>query len=546
MRALQWSLGVLAFTVVVVAFSSGPDPGFTGAPGESTCTVCHSGRVNPDDRGKVRLEDLPNGYIPGEQYILKLSVLHPDPDRRRWGFQMTALTDLGNAPAGEFPVVGNRGLVDPTWTQRKIGGPGGRRQYMSHTAESTADLSRRGGDSWLIAWEAPSADIGGLAFYAAGNAADGDRTPAGDKIFTGVFPIPGALRLLPEEAFAVPFSSPITALAWDDFDRDGFPDLFLIGEGRYSLFRNERGKLVDVSKASGIPRLGSGRAAAWGDFNGDGWPDLYIVNEGQDFLLRNEGDGTFREIARSAGIVETASGRAAAWGDFDGDGRLDLYVVNDGQDALYRNVGDEMFAPLDPISAGLAEDAPGRAAAWGDFDGDGRLDLYVANEGPDALYRNLGGGRFQDVASSAGIRREGISTAVAWFEFDGDGRPDLFVVREGQDIVYRNRGDGTFEVVDPNGAGYANEGTEGVLAVADFDGDGRHDVFVAKAGAVFLFRNRGNGTFGRVVGRPGFDVRPVPSPRGAAWIDSDGDGRMDLFLAGSDGTHALYRGKIGR
>ncbi len=545
MRALQWSLGVLAFTGVVVAFSNGPDPGFTGAPGESTCAVCHSGLVNPDDRGKVRLEDLPNGYIPGEQYLLKLSVLHPDPDRRRWGFQMTALTDLGNAPAGEFPVVGNRGLADPMRTQRKIGGPDGRRQYMSHTAESTADLSRRGGDSWRIAWEAPPMDMGSITFYAVGNAANGDRTLSGDKIFTGRFSIPGALRLLPEEAFAVPFSSPITALAWDDFDRDGFPDLFLIGEGQYFLFRNERGKLVDVTEASGIPRLGSGRAAAWGDFNSDGRPDLYIVNEGQDFLLRNEGDGTFREIARSAGIVETASGRAAAWGDFDGDGRLDLYVVNDGQDALYRNVGDEMFAPLDPISAGLAEDAPGRAAAWGDFDGDGRLDLYVANEGPDALYRNLGGGRFQDVASAAGIHRGGISTAVAWFEFDGDGRPDLFVVREGQDIVYRNRGDGTFEVVDPNRAGYANDGTEGVLAVADFDGDGRHDVFVAKAGAVFLFRNRGDGTFGRIVGRAGFDVAPVLFPRGAAWIDSDGDGRMDLFLASSDGTHALYRGKIG-
>jgi len=544
MRALLWGIGVLACGVIAFAFSAGPDPGFTGAPGERTCTVCHSGLVNPDDRGKIQLEGLPAGYIPGERYILELSVRHPDPDRRRWGFQLTALALLGNAPAGEFPVHGgNRGLVDPIRTQRKIGGSG--RQYMSHTAESTEDLSRRGGDRWRIAWDAPSMAIGGIAFYAAGNAANGDRTPLGDKIFTGVFRVSDALRLVPEEAFAAPFASPITALAWGDFDGDGFPDLFLIGEGHYVLFRNERGKLVDVTEASGIPRRGPGRAAAWGDFNGDGRLDLYVVNEGQDFLLRNEGDGTFREVARSAGIIEMASGRAAAWGDFDGDGRLDLYVVNDGQDILYRNMGDETFAALDPLVAGLAENARGRSAAWGDFDGDGRLDLYVANEGSDALYRNLGGGKFHNVASSAGIRHEGISTAVAWFEFDGDGRPDLFVVREGQDIVYRNRGDGTFEAVDPNAAGYTDEGTEGVLAIADFDGDGREDVFVAKAGAVFLFRNRGDGTFGRVVGRPGFEVVPVLAPRGAAWIDIDGDGRMDLFLASNEGAHALYRGKIG-
>jgi hypothetical protein len=550
MSALRWFVGVLVFTAVVAAFSSGPDPGFTGAPGERTCTVCHSGRVNPDDRGSVRLDGLPGGYIPGERYILSLSVTHPDPDRRRWGFQLTALTSMENAPAGDFPIVGgNRGVADPIRTQREIGGPGGHRQYISHTAESTSDLSKRGGDRWLVAWDAPSGDRGGVTFYAAGNAANGDRTPIGDKIFTAAFSIPGALRLVPGEAFAAPFVSSITAFAWGDFDGDGFPDLFIIGEGQYFLFRNDRGQLVDVTAASGIPRFGMGRAAAWGDYNGDGRLDLYVVNDGQDLLLRNEGMSgeapVFREVALAAGIIEAASGRAAAWGDFDGDGWLDLYVVNDGQDVLYRNQGDGTFAAVDPHAAGLSENARGRAAAWRDFDGDGRLDLYVANEGPDFLYRNLGGGRFQNIAPSAGIREDGISVAVAWLDFDRDGRADIFVVREGQDMLYRNRGDGTFEVIDPNVAGYADEGTEGVLAVADFDGDGREDIFVAKAGAVFLFRNRGDGTFGQILGRPGVDVVPVSSPRGAAWVDVDRDGRMDLFIASRDGAHALYLGKIG-
>lgn len=550
MRGLQGVIGIGVFVAVVVAFSEGPDPGFTGAPGEPTCVVCHSSfRVNPDARGKVQLDRLPVGYIPGERYVLKLSVIHPDPDRRRWGFQLTALTRSGNAPAGEFPVLGgNRGLADPIRTQRKIGGPDGRRQYMSHTSESTEDLSKRGGDSWPIAWEAPTGDVGGVAFYAAGNAANGDGRPTGDRIFTASFAIPGALRFLPEDVFAAPFASPITALAWGDFDGDGFPDLFLIGGGRYFLFRNEGGKLVDVSEAAGIPRFGTGRAAAWGDYDGDGRLDLYVVNEGQDFLLHNDvvpGAIAFHDVAVASGIVEDASGRAVAWGDFDGDGRPDLYVVNDGQDALYRNRGDGTFVPLDPLSSGLGESARGRAAAWGDYDGDGRLDLYVANEGSDFLYRNLGDGRFQNVAPSAGIRQGGISTAVAWFDFDGDGRLDLFVVREGQDILYRNRGDGTFEIVDPGIAGYADEGSEGVLAIADFDGDGRRDVFVAKAGSVFLFRHRGDGTFGQVVGRPGFALASVASPRGAAWVDVDRDGQVDLVLAAADGALALYRGRVG-
>ena len=387
-------------------------------------------------------------------------------------------------------------------------------------------------------------DVGGVTFYAAGNAANGDRNSTGDKIFTASFPIPGALRFFQGEAFATPFARRIRALAWGDFDRDDLPDLFLIGEGEYVLFRNDLGKLVDVTEASGIPRFGRGRAAAWGDFDGDGDVDLYIVNEEQDLLLRNEG-GTFRDVTAASGIVERASGRAAVWGDFDGDGHLDLYVVNDGQDVLYRNKGDGTFVALDPTSAGLAEDAKGRAAAWGDFDGDGRLDLYVANEGPDFLYRNLGGGRFQNIAPSAGILQKGISADVAWFDFDGDGLLDIFVVREGQDVLYRNRGDGTFDIVDPEVAGYADEGSDGVLAVADFDGDRRTDVFVAKAGVVFLFRNRGDGTFGRIVGKRGFAIEPVSLPRGAAWIDFDGDGRMDLFLADADGTHALYRGRVG-
>lgn len=546
MHVLRWFIGILVFAAFVAAFSGGPRPGFTGAPGEPTCTSCHWGfQVNPDDRGRVRLEGLPIGYIPAERYLLKLLVTHPDPDRQRWGFQLTALTNPGDDPVGEFLVVeGDLGWADPMRTRREIGGPGGRRQYMSHTSGSTLVFPKSGGDHWRIAWKAPMSGVGGVTFYAAGNAANGDRAPTGDKIFTASFTIPGALRFSQEEAFAMPFARWIRALAWGDFDGDDFPDLFLIGEGEYFLFRNDRGKLVDVTEASGIPRFGRGRAAAWGDFNGDGHLDLYVVNEGQDFLLRNEG-GTFREVAAASGIVEHASGRAAVWGDFNGDGHLDLYVVNDGQDVLYRNRGDGTFAALDPTSAGLTEDAKGRAAAWGDFDKDGRLDLYVANEGPDFLYRNLGGGRFQNIAPSAGILQEGISTDVAWFDFDGDGRLDVFVVREGQDVLYRNRGDGTFTVVDPEVAGYADEGSDGVLAVADFDGDGRPDVFVAKAGIVFLFRNRGDGTFGQIVGKPGFAIVPVSLPRGAAWIDFDRDGRMDLFLAGDDGTHALYRGQVG-
>ncbi len=180
MRKFKVAIILLGLTTVTYAYSSGPPAGVTGAPGEDgrACTVCHFlCPLNPDTRGSVTIGGVPANYLPGQRYGLTVMVTHPDLYRRRWGFQITAITQLGNQPAGAFEVT------DPTITQRVIGGPDGRRQYVEHTSRGTA-LGTIGGMTWSFNWVAPSQDVGPVVFYAAGNAANGDGSPFGDKIFT--------------------------------------------------------------------------------------------------------------------------------------------------------------------------------------------------------------------------------------------------------------------------------------------------------------------------------------------------------------------------
>lgn len=283
-------------------------------------------------------------------------------------------------------------------------------------------------------------------------------------------------------------------------------------------------------------------------------------------------------------LIETMPGGLAAF-DYDGDGRVDLFFANGNatpaaakagpafHNRLYRNLGDFRFEDVTE-AAGLQGRGYAMGAAVADYDNDGYPDLFVPGVGRPTLYRNLGGGRFEDATTKAGIASSPWSVAAAWLDFDRDGRLDLFVVNyldwnEGADRfcgdrlrnlrvychpkfytglpnqLYRNKGDGTFEDVSRS-AGIADHVGKGMsVAVADFDADGRDDVFVTNDGVPnFLFRNVDGKRFEETallagVALPGFG-RPVSS-MGTAAQDVTGDGRPDIIVTALKGeTFPLF------
>ncbi|MGH7319257.1 MAG: FG-GAP repeat domain-containing protein [Candidatus Rokuibacteriota bacterium] len=320
---------------------------------------------------------------------------------------------------------------------------------------------------------------------------------------------------------------------------------------------------------------------AVGDYDGDGWPDLYVSRTGPNLLLRNKGDGTFEDVTARAGVGDPGNSQAALFADFDNDGHLDLLVVNawysliPGEHSkrghtLYRNNGDGTFTRM-PLELGPIGPASGASAA--DFDGDGLLDIYVtyyqdeelhpyhhyieARDGfGNRLYRNLGQFRFEDVTERAGVGGNGWSYASAWADFDEDGKIDLYVANDfGDSYLFRNRGHGTFEEVAAK-AGVANPANGMSADWGDYDNDGRLDLYVAnmysKTGNQFLavdprlteevrrkllfsvqgnalYRNRGDGTFEETGRRLGANLA------GWAWgsnfFDYDNDGWLDLHVA---------------
>ena len=289
-------------------------------------------------------------------------------------------------------------------------------------------------------------------------------------------------------------SDPSFGVAVADFDGDGRIDIFVANLGAPNkLYRNEGdGHFADVSRSAGV---GGGRAnsysAAWADYDLDGRVDLFVANgsqqqAGRNYLYHNEGGGRFREVADDAGVGGKDSSLGCAWGDYDDDGYPDLFVANFGQpDRLYRNKGDGTFVDR-AATAGVDDTANGAGASWADFDNDGDLDLYVFNTNAGAssnrLYANEGDGTFVDVTETLGLRESGDGEAVVWADFDNDGWLDLFVVNRSdfsaqRNHMYRNLQGERFVDVTTE-AGVSGTGSGQPAAAADYDGDGRLDLFV--------------------------------------------------------------------
>jgi enediyne biosynthesis protein E4 len=289
----------------------------------------------------------------------------------------------------------------------------------------------------------------------------------------------------------------IRSVAWGDYDNDGWPDLAVTtysSNSRTKLYHNGGdGTFTEVGAAAGMRTAGLPWRVAWGDYDRDGFVDLYQANGASDFLYHNNGDGTFTELGQSAGVSGPEFSNAPAWGDYDRDGWPDLFVADDGADHLYRNDADGTFTDV-TISAGVGDSAESQSACWGDYDDNGRLDLYVVDiaASHNHLYKSNGDGTFTDVTQSSGTGDVGDGRSCDWLDADNDGRLDLFASDHvHKNKLFRNNGNGTFTDVAAT-AGIADPFDTFNAAWGDYDGDGDLDVFMVGHVSNVLYSNDGS------------------------------------------------------
>jgi hypothetical protein len=409
-----------------------------------------------------------------------------------------------------------------------------------------------------------------------------------------------------------------------DYDNDGDLDVFLVqggptgtapalsaapGRATSRLFRNELSaagdgratiRFTDVTDRAGLNLAAQGMGAAVGDYNNDGWLDLFVTTFGPDFLFRNNGDGTFTDVTPQARVSDPLWSTSASFLDYDRDGDLDLFVANyvafttanhrqcrDSAgaidyctpsvydavpDRLYRNEGNGQFVNVTETAGISKAFGKGLGVVAGDFDGDGWLDVYVANDAtPNQLWINQRNGTFVDRAllSGAAFNAAGFpeaSMGVGAGDFDADGDEDLFITNLVQEtfVLYANDGHGLFEDartrtgVGARTAPYTGFGTDWL----DYDNDGWLDLFITN-GAVNiipklrgqprpyrmnnqLFRNTGKGRLEEVpAARAGQDFATLDVGRGAAFGDLDNDGDIDIVVSTNGGRAKLLLNQLG-
>jgi hypothetical protein len=393
-----------------------------------------------------------------------------------------------------------------------------------------------------------------------------------------------------------------------DFDKDGLLDVYFVNaptvaaaanprSARSELWRNRGdGTFEDTTDKAGVGYPGWGMGAVAADFDNNGWDDLYVTCYGPNRLYRNNGNGTFSEITEKAGVGDPRWSTGAAFADYDGDGWLDLFVANyvdiqldalpvfgkdrfcefhgipvqcgprglsGSGDSLYRNKGDGTFEDVS-IKAGVADPNGrfGMGVAWSDFDGDGRPDLFVANDaGPNFLYKNNGNGTFVDVALPGGVAlsedgKEQGSMGVTVGDYNHSGRWSILVTNFSEEYNALYRHDKGFQFTDVS---FASQTARASLPLVgwgthflDVDNDGWLDLLVvnghvypqverAGLGARYaqrklLYRNNQNGTFSETTSTADRALSEPSVSRGSATGDLDNDGDVDVVINNLDGA----------
>ena len=314
--------------------------------------------------------------------------------------------------------------------------------------------------------------------------------------------------------------------------------------------------------AGGEPLLNlrAGSGMAWGDYDNDDRLDLFIVNgsfnprgQQRDKLFRNLGNGKFFEETRSRlehAVIIDEPGTGAAWGDYDNDGDLDVYVTGDGASCrLFRNLLAESGAPnfieaADSAGVANSEGAVNKATSglWADYDRDGYLDLLVTNQNTkNRLYHNNGNGTFTDVAERAFDKlTAGGNGRAAWADFDNDGDLDLYLANfEVGNQLFRNDGGRFTEVATQvRVAGDLGDRSSGI-AWGDYNNDGHLDLFVHSRERTRLYKNDGRGNFDEVTGASYLRLINRVGETGS-WVDYDQDGFLDLYVVNSTERNVLF------
>jgi enediyne biosynthesis protein E4 len=401
-----------------------------------------------------------------------------------------------------------------------------------------------------------------------------------------------------------------------DYDNDGWMDIYLVNgstmaaiDGKAmpphaALFHNNHdGTFTDVTEKAGVANDRWGFGVAVGDYDNDGWPDLYVTNFGKNRLYHNNHDGTFTDVAEKAGVALGNWSTGATWGDYDGDGKLDLFVPgyvhydlkaqpsdSDGLplafcsyrgvrtycgprglpgegDHLFHNNGNGTFTDVSE-KAGVA-DKPGYyglASVFIDVNGDGKVDLLVANDStPNYLYINKGDGTFEDQSYPSGyaLNREGRETAsmgIGVGDYRNNGQLDIFNTTFSDDykVLYRNDGDANF--TDVSDEAHIADLTIPFLgwgtAFLDYDNDGWKDLLEVNghvyrnadtnnwgtswAERPLLFHNTDGKRLDLVPAVEGTALAEVLPSRGLAVGDLFNDGRMDAVVNNIDSVPALF------
>jgi hypothetical protein len=395
-----------------------------------------------------------------------------------------------------------------------------------------------------------------------------------------------------------------------DYDGDGWQDILFVNSMDWpehkiststpALYHNNQdGTFTDVTRTSGLAKEMYGLGCAVGDFDNDGQDDIYITALGGNYLFRNLGGGHFADVTAKAHMKDQGFSTGAVWFDYDNDGKLDLFVSHyvdwsestdqfctldgknksyctpelyKGQSAtLFHNLGHGVFEDVTRKAGLLDPSSKSLGIALIDYDDDGWLDLFVANDTqPNKLYRNNHNGTFTESAfasgvafSDAGKARAGMGADAA--DYDHSGRPGLVIgnfTNESMSL-YHNDGSGLFtdKTIVSGIQGPSAKSLTFSTFFFDYDLDGLPDVFAANghvaddvsvtqpslkyAEPALLFHNRGGGRFEDVSSKVGGALRQPVVGRGAAYLDFDNDGDLDLLITASNGPARLLRNDNG-
>ncbi len=404
----------------------------------------------------------------------------------------------------------------------------------------------------------------------------------------------------------------VAGVALLDYDGDGYLDIYLVGGASIPslikdspvywnrLFHNNHdGTFTDVTVKAGVAGTGYGSGVAVGDYDNDGRPDIFLANVTGNQLFHNNGDGTFTDVTVKAGLEgakldgKKMWAAGAGWFDYNNDGLLDLFVVNyckwevnkdpvcmlkDGvrgfchpklyeplHNTLYRNNGNGTFTDVSNETGIAQYFGKGMSVTFADYDGDGYLDAFVANDTtPNFLLHNLHGKRFEDVAVQAGVAyaADGGSLSGMGADFrdvNNDGLPDIWysTVEHEEFPLMMNADKGDFiDMTVANGLAKTTDMSGWGDGMGDFDNDGWKDLFVARSNVMdninaanparryeepnTIFRNVGKGKFQDVSATVGADFQKEAAHRGVAFGDLDNDGRIDMVVSVLNGPAKLF------